>query len=122
MGPRPILGHVAEPGPDGVLDHIAARLVEMAFTLDRPGRKPVSEEVAESDMTLVEPLCVAAVQALNPARELYRRRVKNEVVVRGHEAKRVDDPSVPLRAGTEVHKEGASVYVISEDRAPVDAT
>jgi hypothetical protein len=94
----------------------------MVFALDRPGRKPVSEEVAESDMTLVEPLCVAAVEALNPARELDPRRVKNEVVVRRHEAQRVDDPPVALCAGTEVRKEDASVYVISEDRAPVDAT
>jgi hypothetical protein len=77
--------------------------------------------VAEALVPLVERLRVAALQALEPSRELGLGAVQDEVEVRGHQTERVHRPSVPLGAHPQVGEERAPVVVVPEDRAPVHA-
>jgi hypothetical protein len=77
--------------------------------------------VSETAVAFVELLRVAAVQLLEPVRQLLPRRVEDEVVVRGHEAEGVDRPVEPLDASPEVREELTSVGVVAEDVAAGDA-
>ena len=73
-------------------------------------------------MAFVELLRVAAIQQLEAARERVPRGVKDEVVMRGHQAEGVDRPVEPLDASPEMSEELAAVGVVAKDGAPVDAT
>jgi hypothetical protein len=72
-------------------------------------------------MALVELLRVAAVQPLQPARELEPGGVEHEVVVGRHQAQRVDRPVEALDAAPEVREKPTPVGVVEKDVAPVDA-
>jgi hypothetical protein len=76
--------------------------------------------VAEAAMPLVEGLRVAALEALDAAGELGLGAVKDEVVVRRHQAERVHRPAKALGARADVGEEEAPVVVVTEDRAAVD--
>lgn len=121
MRPRPVLDRVAQPGADGVLDDVAAGGAQVALALDRPRREAVREQVSEAPVALVERLRIAALQALETTRELHPRAVEDEMVVRRHEAKRVERPVIPLGARPHVGQERAPVVVVAEDRAAVHA-
>ena len=77
--------------------------------------------MSEPAMAFVELLRVAAVQELHSARELVPRGVEDEVVVRRHQAERMERPLEALDAATEVCQELAAVVVVEEDVAAVDA-
>jgi hypothetical protein len=94
-----------------------ARGREVVLSLDHPRREAVGEQVSESAMALVELLRVAAVQPLEPARELVSRGVEHEVVVRRHEAERVHRPAEPLDAPAKVSEELPAVGVVAKDVA-----
>jgi hypothetical protein len=47
--------------------------------------------------------------------------VEDDVVVRGHQAERVDRPAVALGAEADAGEEQPPVVVVAEDRAPVHA-
>jgi hypothetical protein len=119
--PRPVVDRGAEARADGVLDDVAARSAQVALSLDHPRGEAVGEEVPEPLVALVERLRVAALQALEPARELRAGAVDDEVVVRRHETQGVNRPPVALGARAHVREEGAPIVVVSKDRAPVDA-
>jgi hypothetical protein len=120
--PRPVADRVAETGANGVLDDVAAGRAQVALSLDRTRGEAVGEEVPEAPVPPVERLRVPALQALEPARELRPGGVEDEVVVRRHETERVNRPPVVLGARQDVGEERASIVVIPEDRASVDAT
>jgi hypothetical protein len=119
--PRPLVDRIAEPGADGVLDDVAAGGVQVALVLDRPRREAVCEEVPEAPVALVERLRVAALEPLNAPRELGLGAVQDDVVVRRHEAERVQRPAVSLGARPHVGQERAPVVVVPENRAAVHA-
>jgi hypothetical protein len=121
MRPGPLADGVAEAGADGVLDDVAARRVQVALALDRPRREPVREQMPETSVPLVERLRVAALEALDAAREVGPGAAEDEVVVRRHQAEGVERPAVALRAGVDVGQERAPVVVVAEDRAAVHA-
>ena len=91
------------------------------LSFDDPRGEAVGEEVAEPEVPLVEQLRVATVQLLDSARELDSRGVEHEVVVRRHQAKRVDGPVVALDACPHVDEEHPPVGVVSDDGAAVNA-
>jgi hypothetical protein len=119
--PRPVSDLGGEPRAHRVLDDVAAGGDEVALTVDRPRREAVGEEVPEASVPLVERLRVAALEALDAARELGLRAVEDEVVVRRHQAQRVHRPAEPFGARVDVGEEEAPVVVVAEDRAAVDA-
>lgn len=119
--PRPVLDRLAHSRSHGVLDDVLAGLHEIALVVDHPRCEAAGEEVPETAMSLVEGLRVAAVQALEPARELRLGRVEDDVVVRRHEAERVDCPPETLCARAQEREEVPAVGVVDEDPAPVDA-
>jgi hypothetical protein len=61
--------------------------------------------VSEAPVALVERLRVAALETLEAARELGLGAVQDEVVVRRHEAERVQRPAVSLDAHPHVGQE-----------------
>jgi hypothetical protein len=103
--PPPLVDRVAESRADGVLDDVAAYGVQVALVLDCPRREAVCKEVSEAPVPLVEGLRVAALETLEAARELGLGAVQDEVVVRGHEAERVQRPAVSLDARPHVGQE-----------------
>lgn len=90
------------------------------LSFDDPRGEAVGKEVAKPEVPLVEQLRVATVQPLNSARELDSRGVEHEVVVRRHQAERVDGPVVALDADPHVGEEHPPVGVVSDDGAAVD--
>lgn len=76
--------------------------------------------MSETIMALVEQLRVAAIQTLEAARELDARGVKHEVVVRRHQAERVDRPVEAFDAGAHMRQEHSPVGIVSDDGASVD--
>ena len=117
--PGPLADRVGQTGAHGVLDHVAAGGEQVALPVDRSGGEAVGEQVAEAAVALVERLPVAALEALDAARELGLRAVEDEVVVRRHQAERVHRPAEALDAGADVGEEEAPVVVVAEDRAAV---
>jgi hypothetical protein len=122
VGPGPVVGRVAEPGSDGVLDDVTARFPQVALAVDDTRFEPAGEEMAEAAVSFVEPSGVAAVQALETSRQVDARRMENQVVVRGHQAERVDHPAVALHAELHESQERSPILVVAEDRAAVDAS
>jgi hypothetical protein len=119
--PPPLPDRLREPGADGVLDDVSARRSQIALAVDCASGEAAGEERAEALVALVEGLAVVAQEPLEAARELGLRAVEHEVVMRRHQAERVQCPAVALGAETKSPEEGASVVVVAEDRAPVDA-
>jgi hypothetical protein len=96
-------------------------LHEVALVVDHSRREAAGEEMPEAAMSFVERLRVAAVQTLEPPRELRLRRVQDDVVVRRHQAESVHRPPEPLRARAKEREEVPAVGVVDEDVAPSDA-
>jgi hypothetical protein len=79
------------------------------------------EHVPAAAMALVEELRIAAVQTLHARGEVLGRRLDDEVVVRAHEAIRVNDPVVVARDHGQQVEEVEPVDVHEEDRCVADA-
>jgi hypothetical protein len=119
--PRPVPDRVAESRADRILDHVAASGDEVVLAVDRPGGEAPCKKWAEAVVTMVERLRVAAEQTLQPAGELGLGAVDDEVVVRGHQAQRVDRPAVALGEAEDQPEKPAAIVVVAEDRAAVYA-
>src|SRR5919201_6524690 len=63
--PRPLCGRLADAGADGVARDVARKLEQLAVVLDRDADEPALEDVADVAILPVEPLRVAAVDALH---------------------------------------------------------
>jgi len=75
---------------------------EIPLFFDDFRREAVGEEVAERKVASVERLGVAAVQTLDATGELDRRRLEDDVIVRGHEAERMNDPAAAVDGVTQM--------------------
>jgi hypothetical protein len=109
------LGRFDEAGRDRVLADVLERGAEVLVGVDHPGREAPAPEVAVTAVAEVEPLRIATVQVLHPARELLLRRLDDEVVVRPHQADRVHSPAVPVDALLEEAREGVAVSIVAEN-------
>jgi hypothetical protein len=119
--PGPLSDGVGKTGPHGVLHDVTARGEQVALPVDRSRGEAVGEQVAEATVALVERLRVAALEALDAARQLGLGAVEDQVVVRRHQAERMHRPAEALGAGADVCEEEPPVVVVAEDRAPVHA-
>jgi hypothetical protein len=106
----------AQSGADGILDHVAADRDELLLVLDRTAPEPLAEEMAPASVARVEALRVAAVQPLEPGRQLGDGRLEDEVVVVGHQAERVHAPVVFAHRCCEQAQEDPAVVVVPVDR------
>ncbi len=70
--------------------------MEISLSFNDSRREAVGEEMAETKVASVEELSVAAVQTLDATGELDRRRLEDDVIVRGHEAERMNDPAAAV--------------------------
>jgi len=74
--------------------------------------------VAGSAVSLVEALCVEAIEALHPAGEERACGLDDEVVVRAHQAEGVGTPVAAVdHAGEEAEERAAVVVVLVRERA-----
>jgi hypothetical protein len=63
--------------------------------------KALLVEVPDADVALVEPLCVDAVEAMHPPREILENRADDEVEVVVEQGVRVDRPAEASRSSAE---------------------
>ena len=112
----------ADAGPDRVSHDVGAGRVEVALGLDHAGREAVGDEVPETAVSLVEPLCVDTVEALHPFGEVEAARFEDEVEVRCHQAEGVHFPVKAGDATAEEREEEAAVLVVAEERDAAGAT
>ena len=73
-------------------------------------------------MSLVERLRMPPFQELEAAGQVRLGALEDEVEVRRHEAERVDRPPIPLHAPGHEAEKVATILVVTEDRAAVDAS
>ena len=107
--------------PDRVLADVVDDGGQVGVAVEDACGEAIAEEVAGADVTLVEALCVEAVEAAEAVRQLPARARKDEVVVARHQAERDHVPPLLSCDVREEGEEGAPVVVVAEDRAPVDA-
>jgi hypothetical protein len=119
--PRPLFGAQTEARADRVREDVFAGGGEVVVAFDDPGGVAISEQVAGALVPLVEAESMDAVQALHPEPQLRDGRVDDEVVVRRHQAERVDGPVEAGDALSEQTEEGQAVGVVAVDRATIDA-
>jgi hypothetical protein len=93
----------------------------MLLAVDQPGGEAIAEDMAAALVAAVEALRVRAVQTVHPRGELDSAGRDDEVVVRTHQADRVDAPAVPLDGGGKDAEEIAAVLVVEEDEGGEDA-
>jgi hypothetical protein len=72
-------------------------------------------------VALVEPESVDPVQSLHSGPQSVDRGLEDQMVVRRHQAERVDDPVEAIDAIGEERKEVQAVRVVAKDGATVDA-
>jgi hypothetical protein len=106
----------AESGAYRVLDDVAADGCKLLLVLDGSAPEPVAEEVAPAAVACVEPLGIAAVQALESRRKLRHGRLDDEVVVIRHQAEGMEAPVVLAHDRREQAQEEAPVVVVAIDR------
>jgi hypothetical protein len=119
--PRPLVGARAEACSDRVVDDVVERCGEVFVAVDDARVVAVSEEVTPAFVAPVEPQGVDSVQSVQPARHGVDGRLEDEVVVRRHQAVRVELPIEAFDALPEEPQEVRSVDSVAEDRPVVDA-
>jgi hypothetical protein len=88
--------------------------VQVAVAFDQPGREAVAEEMSAASVAAVEPLRIAAVEGLHPRGEIGLPGFDDHVVVRPHQAERVDAPAVTGHDQCEKAEEYPAILVVSE--------
>ena len=106
---------------DRVLEDVPERRVEVPGPADDPGGEAPAEEVSTATMTDVERLRVRAVQPLHAGRQVGDLGGEDDVVVRAHQAVRVERPGMLLARVREHGEEVEPVDVIEEDHRARDA-
>jgi hypothetical protein len=67
----------------------------MAFLLDKDCLEAALKEMSDSSVLTIEPLCVDSIEELHPTRQTGSRRFDEQVVVIGHQAVGITDPTIP---------------------------
>jgi hypothetical protein len=119
--PRPLLGPRAEARPDRVVEDVVECRGEVFVAVDDAGVVAIAEQVTPAFVAPVEPQGVDTVQAVEPARHRVDCRLEDEVVVRRHQAVRVELPLEAVDALPEERQEARAVEAVAEDRPVVDA-
>jgi hypothetical protein len=120
-GPWPLIGGLAKPGPDWVVEDVGDRAGKALVPVDQTGIEAAPEEVTGALVAPVEALCVYPAQTLNAGRQSGAGALDDEVVVVVHEAERNDGPSMESRRVGEYTEEGDAVNVVADDLAAVHA-
>jgi hypothetical protein len=63
--PQPLARVAAQPGSDGVGEHVADRRRQVLLVLDHPRREPLLEQMAFAPVSSIEPLCVDPEEAMH---------------------------------------------------------
>ncbi len=92
----------------------------MLVGVNHPGREPVTKQVPLPLITSVERLRVPPVQAVETRRQPHSRRFDDQVVMRAHEAERVDAPPEAHAHLREEADEVPAIVVAGEKPALVD--
>jgi len=85
------------------------------------GVEALLEEVPDAVVTLVEALCVDAVEAVHSQRDVLERRLDDEVEVVVHQAVHVHGPTEARRGLLHEPQPPAAVGIVEDDRHPRDA-
>ncbi len=88
--PRPVLPTLHQPGADWVVENVVGRRGEMVLVADDPRGKPLGEEVTTAAVARVVLSRVDAVQPAKCLGEVSRGALDDQVVVRSHQAVRMD--------------------------------
>jgi hypothetical protein len=64
-GPRIVVRVVDQSGPDGVVQHVLDRVVQVVLGVEHPRSETRAEQVARALVPVVEALCVLAVEVLD---------------------------------------------------------
>jgi hypothetical protein len=111
----------AQAGTNRVRHDVAADGGELVLVFDLSTPEALAEEVAPAAVASVERLRVAAVELLEPGRELRDGRFHDEVVVVRHQAEGVQAPVVLADDEAEEPEEEAAVLVVPVDLNPSGA-
>lgn len=91
--PRPARGLGDEPGANRVHEDVLDRCRKVLLVVDHPGREALGEERTATVMARVVLPRIVALEPLDCSRKLLGRAVDDRVVVRPHEAIRVESES-----------------------------
>jgi hypothetical protein len=119
--PGPLLRACAEACPDRVVEDVVEHGGEVLVAVDGAGGVAVAEEVTPPLVASVERQRVGAVQPVHPSGHRVDGRLDHEVVVRRHQAVRVELPLEALDAVPDELEEARPVDPVAEDRPVVDA-
>jgi hypothetical protein len=119
--PHPVGGRLAEAGTDGILLDVLARVLESLVVVDHERDEPLAEEVPVPEVPVVEAARVSAVQQPHPVGEVLTGRLDDEVIVRPHQAVRMQAPAVPARRLEEKVDEVLPVDVVQVEQLPEDS-
>jgi len=114
--PRPVGRVVDEPGADGVRKHVIDRRGEVVLVSDHPRREAFLEQVPAPFMAGVVLPRVDAVEPTKRRRELVRRALDDQVVMRPHQAVGVNAKAEGPRNSAQEGEKEASVNVVPEER------
>jgi hypothetical protein len=118
--PGPLFGARAEARADRVVEDVAERGGQVFVAVDGARGVAVAEEVTPALVAPVERQRVDSVQAVHSAGHRLDGGLDHEVVVRRHQAVRVELPVEALDAVPEEGEEARPVQPVAEHRAVVD--
>jgi hypothetical protein len=96
--PRPVLSALDEACAHRVVEDVVKRVSVVLFVVDDPGGEPLAEERSLATEPGVVLPGVVALDPLHGRREVFDPGVDERVVVRPHQAERVDPESPTPRA------------------------
>jgi hypothetical protein len=119
--PGPLLGARTEARAHGIRKDVVDRRGQVLVAVDDPRGVAIAEQMAAALVPSVEGERVGSVQPLHTACHRLDARLEDEVVVRRHQAVRVEAPPETADAVGEEREEPAAVEPVAEDRRVVDA-
>jgi hypothetical protein len=87
--PRPVLAALDEARADRVVEDVLERVLVVLLVVDDPGREALAEECALAAEASVVLSGVVALEPLDGRREVFDPAVDERVIVRSHQAVRV---------------------------------
>lgn len=90
----------------------------MALLLDDDRFEPPLKHVSNTPMASIEGLGVDPVELLHPSREICVRRLYQQVVMIGHQAIGITDPTKTIDHVREDIKKAQPIVIIEKDRLP----
>ena len=117
--PGPIFGAFDEAGPNGIRQDVRDGVRQVLLGVDHPRAEALAEERALAVVASVVLPRVVALEPLNGSRELFGGAFQNRVVVRVHEAVRVQPQPETRHGGQEEQQEQPSIPVRAEEHGLV---